>query len=87
MKYLKAICLVFLVAFLSACSGGSSAEEKLGGGACGALRAKVFNGEECSQVARTPVVAIYSLALSGDQIVPAGICSGTLISVDDVLIL
>jgi hypothetical protein len=79
--------LIFLFSLMivAACGGGGGEESdaaKLGGDGCGSLSAKVFNGDECNQTARTPVVAMYALAQSGER---AGLCSGTLVTVDDVL--
>lgn len=75
------------IMFATACGGGGeeSASAKLGGDGCSALSAKVFNGEVCDQSARTPVVALAPIVQSGGQVEYPEICSGTLITVDDVL--
>lgn len=77
---------IFLVAFLSiiACGGGGGGSD-LGGDGCGALGAKIFNGDECSQTSRSPVVALVPLADDGQRIQPLGICTATLVTVDDIL--
>ena len=86
-----------LAALLSAClfilgCGGGGGGADLGGGACGALAARsgsdnqqIFNGESCNQVARTAVVAIFPIASDGEQLGIAGICTGTLVTVDNIL--
>jgi len=71
------------VLILTGCGGGGGSSE--GGGACGAFNARVFNGETCNQAASSPVVAIFPVAFDGQQIQIAGICTGTLVTVDDIL--
>jgi secreted trypsin-like serine protease len=71
-----------LFAVIAGCGGGG------GGGSssvCGALGAKVFNGETCNQEARSPVVALIPVARDGNQLDAAGICTGTLITLNRVL--
>jgi secreted trypsin-like serine protease len=65
--------------------GGGGGESDRGGNACSALNAKIFNGEVCNKSSRTPVVALYPIAESGGQLFDAGICTATLVTVDDFL--
>lgn len=83
MKFRQCIYSIFFCLLLSSCSGGGGSSE--GGGGCGALGAKVFGGETCDQNARSPVIALFPIAADGEQIVIAGICTGTLVTVDDIL--
>ena len=78
--------ITFLVAssLLVGCGGGGGGSSE-GGGACSALNAKVFNGEVCDQSARSPVVALFPIASNGSQVGIAGICTGSLVTVDDIL--
>lgn len=73
---------IALVLTSVACGGGGG-----GGGddsACGQLNLKVMGGEECRQGVG-PVVGIVPVNVNGQQIVPLGICTGTLVTLDDVL--
>lgn len=86
MKYLIRKFTVFACMLLISCGGGGGVDS--GGNACNAFGArrlpnaeKVFGGETCSQKTKTPVVAILT-SINGQR---QGVCSGTLISVDDVL--
>lgn len=74
----------FSILMMQGCGGGGGGSD-IGGNACGALNAKVFNGETCNQNARTPVIALYPVAESGGQLIEAGICTATLVTVDDFL--
>ncbi|MCC6220627.1 MAG: trypsin-like serine protease [Deltaproteobacteria bacterium] len=76
-------CLLAIASFVACGGGGSDSGE--GGGGCEALNVKVFNGETCSADARSPVIALFPIASDGSQIFMAGICTGTLVTVDDVL--
>lgn len=74
------------------CGGGGGGGSGLAGGACDSLSARgtsdnqqIFNGESCDQVARTPVVAIFPIGRSGEQLFVASICTGALVTVDDIL--
>ncbi len=74
------------------CGGGGGGGSDLGGNACSSLSARVgsgnqqiLNGESCNQSARTAVVAIFSIASDGAQFFNAGICTGTLVTVDDIV--
>lgn len=80
----KVICVLSLSFFLVACGGGSSGPDS-GGDACSALNARVFNGETCSAEVRTPIVALYAIAENGDKLQAVSICTGTLVTVDDIL--
>jgi secreted trypsin-like serine protease len=64
----------------SGCGGGGGGG---GGNACSSLNAKVFGGDTCDQGARTPVLALFPLASDGGQLVTAGICTASLVTVDD----
>lgn len=81
-KFSKLIGGVIAMA-VCACGGGGGSDE--GGDACGALNARIFGGESCNQSARSPVVAIVPVARDGEQLAGVGICSGTLVTVDDIL--
>lgn len=71
---------MFIVILAVGCSGGGGGD---GGGdnACGLLGLKVTNGESCG-ADRSPVVLIVSL---DENSTPVGICSGTLVTLNDVL--
>jgi len=69
---------------MQGCGGGGGGSD-IGGNACSSLNARIFNGETCNQNSRTPVIALYPITESGGQFVPAGICTGTLVTVDDFL--
>ena len=71
-------------ATLISCGGGGSDSD----GNCSVLGAKafkVFGGESCNQDARSPVVTIYSIIKDKGEPLPFTICTGTLITVDDIL--
>jgi len=52
---------------------------------CADVSAKVFGGESCAQEARSAIVMIIPMASDGSKRVPLTLCSGALISNDDVL--
>jgi hypothetical protein len=83
MKYSNArIINIAIVFLLSACGGGGGGT---GGStaACGELGIKVFGGAECDgQASNNPVVAILPADQQGN---PLGVCTGTLVTVDDIL--
>lgn len=87
MKCSKLIGSVVFLCSMLACGGGGGGTPDKGGDSCNALGArvvngqKIFNGETCNAERRTPVVALVQM--SGDEV--AGICTGTLITVDDIL--
>ena len=70
-----------LFAMMAGCGGSGGG----GSSACSALNAKVFNGETCNQEARSPVVALFPVTSDGNQFNAAGICTGTLITLNRVL--
>ncbi len=79
--YTSLLACVLLVGFSSCTKDGADK----GNGACSVLNAKVFNGDSCSNTAQTPVVAVIPVLLDGTQITIAGICTGALVTVDDVV--
>lgn len=75
---MKKILIVLLVALLCGCGGGG------GGGsdsACSDLNVKVYGGDQCSYT-QSPVIPLYALRADGSIL---GTCSGTLVTIDDVL--
>ena len=74
---MKQLIVSLLVLSLSACGGGGGG----GNGACSDLNLRVFGGEQCKYSA-SPVVPLYAMSASGT---PLGVCSGTLVTIDDVL--
>lgn len=82
MKTAVKLPLVLVLLLLGSCGGGGGGE---GGSqdACGALGIKVFGGAECAgSAANNPVVALITVD-SEDN--PLEICTGTLVTVDDIL--
>ena len=69
---------------LVSCGGGGS-DSSGGGGSCSLLNAKVFNGDTCDQTAKTPVVALFPVGDDGTQLFIAGVCTGTLVTLDDIV--
>lgn len=86
---MKILSISILVLSLVSCGGGGGSG--LGGGACSALSARdanslaLIDGEVCNQEARSPVVAIFPVVQNGDQLAIVSICSGTFVTVDDIL--
>lgn len=74
--------LVALCAIVG-CGGGGGNGAKASG--CSVLNAKVFGGERCEQGARSPVVALFSRARVQQQLVPLTLCTGSLVTVDDII--
>ncbi|MEZ4754354.1 MAG: S1 family peptidase [Bdellovibrionota bacterium] len=88
MSKFKFILIGLSIFTLTACGSSSSKEnqtasERAGCGDLGAQR--IFNGEVCSQDFRSPVVAILTGAFVGDQLVEAYLCTGALVTIDDVV--
>jgi|GEM_PF-1856645 len=82
------IALSLAISLLAGCGGGGGDGSDNGGGSCSALNAKgakVFGGETCDQAARTPVLALFPLESNGSQITIAGICTASLVTVDDFI--
>lgn len=81
--YISAILAAVLS--LTGCGGGSSdgssGSADLGTNSCEVLGLKIFTGESCSGVERSPVVRIVSLLAGGLR----GECSGTMITPSHVL--
>lgn len=84
---MKKIALALLVLGLYACGGGGSDGEDLSTDACGVLglptkNAKIVNGTACNSLDDSPVVRIVVLDSAGE---PLGLCTGTMITSNDVL--
>lgn len=75
---IKIILMFLLVVVTCGCGGGG------GGGAnsCSILNARVFNGDQCSNTAQTPVVSLSVKLMDGST---QSICTGTLITLNDIL--
>ncbi len=95
---MKPLQLLVVCATILTCSiscgggGGGGGGSDLGGNACGSLVAKtgsgneqIFNGESCNQSARTPVVAIYAVFDTAEGPDANFICTGALVTVDDLI--
>ena len=74
---------LWCTSLLISCGGGGSDGDTKSG--CDALHAKIYGGETCDQNAQTPVVAVFPIASDGEKYAPAGICTGTLVTVDDIV--
>lgn len=83
MRFISSLALCSIL-MMQGCGGGGGGSD-IGGNACSALNAKVFNGETCNQNSRTPVIALFPITESGGQLAVAGICTATLVTVDDFL--
>lgn len=68
---------------LVGCGGGGGSGDSAGG--CGLLNAKIYNGDTCNQTAKTPVVALFPVASNGERLQIAGICTASLITIDDIV--
>lgn len=76
---ISAALLVSIVSVaLSSCGGGGGGSDQ--GNPCGDLNIRVTGGSQC-RFERSPVVSVITLFQSGD----VGFCSGTMVTVDDVL--
>lgn len=80
---LLSLVVSLLLLLLVGCGGGGGSDSSAGG--CSVLNARIFGGESCNQFARSPVVAILPVAQSGELVSLLGICSGALVTVDDLL--
>lgn len=81
MQFILKVLLGIGIAIICSCAGGSASQTS----ACSALNAKVFNGESCNSNSRSPVVAFFPIAQDGSRIFAAGICSGVLVTQDDII--
>ena len=83
--------LVFL--FVVSCGGGggggdaSTTRSSSANDACGVINlpAKLINGESCGSIERASVVRVSVLITDGVDVLPVPICTGTMISNNDVL--
>jgi hypothetical protein len=66
---------------LSACGGGGGGGNP---GACGDLSSKVTGGTSCDPQGSS-VVALVAVKVQGEELMPIGSCSGTVVTNDDVL--
>lgn len=72
------VATIGLLGMLFGCGGGGGDAT---GNACSDLNIKVYGGDQC-RFEKSPVVPLYALSADG---VPLGTCSGTLVTLDDVL--
>lgn len=80
----RVIAFLLAVLFVSSGCGGGSGGGGTETGSCGALGIRVFGGSECT-ANEGPVVAIVPVDVNGDRIDALGLCTGTLVTLDDVL--
>lgn len=76
------VCLLLLI--LPACGGGGGGDSSASNG-CGTLNLRIFGGESCNQFGRSPVVALAPVATDGQVVFRFGTCTGTLVTLDDIL--
>lgn len=86
MKKLISLLSICLFA-VTACGGGGSDGDDLSTNACSAIglptkNVRIINGTACGSLSSSPVVRVIVLDSSGD---PIGLCSGTMITPNDVL--
>lgn len=79
----KRLLIPILCLMTVSCGGGGGGNDA--GGSCSVLNARVFGGDVCSGTAQTPVVAVIAIASNGQQLFEAGSCTGSLVTVDDIL--
>ncbi len=73
---------------LTACGGGGSDDSSSGGtNACGqvGLGTRVINGQTCSGLASSSIVRVAAVLTDGTDTLPFPICTGTMITLNDVL--
>lgn len=75
------ILLLVFIAMNTGCGGGEGEDIS----PCGALNARVYNGQTCSQSKRSSVVALIPYVQSDGYLYPTGVCTAVFVTVDDLL--